>query len=86
MTKLTLLSMVLLGGMTATMQPAVAAVAQPKQTEEALQQVLDAMVKTNDEDFYEAARVVWEGTEDETAFLPMMPGLLYINIWVKPRR
>lgn len=72
MTKLTLLSMVLLGGMTATMQPAVAAIAQPKQTEEALQQVLDAMVKTNDEDFYEAARVVWEGTEDETAFLPMM--------------
>lgn len=72
MTRLTLLSLALLGGMTAVGQQAEASVAQSKQTEAALQQVLDAMVKTNDEDFYEAARVVWEGTADETAFLPMM--------------
>lgn len=64
--------MALLGGMTAAVQQVEAATAQTKQTEAALQQVLEAMVKTNDEDFYEATRVVWDGTEDETAFMPMM--------------
>lgn len=73
MTKLSLLSMILLSGVGAMVQEAAGATAGVPQTVDArLAQVLDAMVKTNDEDFYEAARVVLEGTGDETALLPMM--------------